>query len=384
MATEKVRIYRKYYGAVPIDKSGAPLPKSEWPRLRPFSWAVRRFGSDGKRFSRSFKSRKEAERYAETKQVEVRVGKGDRPRPVLLAEFATMYLNLRGDLAPTTKLEHKRTLKRLAEFLGDRTIVSKLTPLDARRFVAWYREHEYRGRTPAPATVNRIIRECRRIFREAVTCSLISENPFHEMRQEKTGERPWHYISPAEYRRLIETSRSPRWQGMITLGYCCGLRLGEVLNLTWADVDFERSTVRVVRKDASERRAPWTPKDKDTRIVPLPDQAVGVLVELQLAATDGQEYVFVNGRGPETGDRLRRNIVWRDFQTIREKAGVLTCSFHDLRKSYCTNPASAAPLHVVQELAGHADIRTTRKHYVKVRDEQIDLARRALEEVMRA
>ena len=76
--------------------------------------------------------------------------------------------------------------------------------------------------------------------------------------------------------------------------------------------------------------------------------------------------------------------IWRDFQTIREKAGLPKCSFHDLRKSYCTNLANAVPLHVVQELAGHADIRTTRKHYLKVREEQIDSARRALEEVMRS
>jgi len=87
MATEKVGIYRKWYGPVPIDNSGDPLPKGEWPRIRPHSWAVRWFGTDGKRYSRSFKSRKEAERYAESKQAEVRVGKGDQPRVVSLAEF---------------------------------------------------------------------------------------------------------------------------------------------------------------------------------------------------------------------------------------------------------------------------------------------------------
>ena len=120
------------------------------------------------------------------------------------------------------------------------------------------------------------------------------------------------------------------------------------------------------------------------RIVPLPDPAVNVLAELQLLAVEGQEYLFVNGKGPAKGDRLKRQNLWRDFQVIREKAGLAKCSFHDLRKSYCTNLAGAVPLHVVQELAGHADIRTTRKHYLKVRDEQIDAARRALEEVMRS
>ena len=171
---------------------------------------------------------------------------------------------------------------------------------------------------------------------------------------------------------------------MVTLGYCCGLRLGEVLNLTWLDVDFEQSRVRVVRKDASEHRNAWMPKDKEMRIVPLPNQAVSVIAKLQVSAADGQEYIFVNGRGSATGDRVKRHNAWRDFQAIREKAGLPKCSFHDLRKSYCTNLAGAVPLHVVQELAGHADIRTTRKHYLKVRDEQIDSARRALEEVMRS
>ena len=383
MATEKVGVYRKWHGPVSTDNSGTLLPRGEWPRLRPFSWAVRWFGSDGKRFSRSFRSRKEADRFAETKQAEVRVGKGDQPRVVTLAEFARMYLDVRGDLAPTTRDEHERTLRFLQEFLGRQMIVHKITALDARRFVAWYREREYRVRTPAPATVNRIVRECKRIFREAVTCSLIRENPFDEMRQEKIGQRPWHFISPADYQRLIEAAPSLRWRGMITLGYCCGLRLGEVLNLTWLDVDFDQSCVRVVRKTASERRTAWTPKDKDMRVVPLPDQAVSVLAELQVSAADGQEYVFVNGRGIATSDRVKRHNAWGDFQAIRKKAGLPKCSFHDLRKSYCTNLAGAVPLGVVQELAGHADIRTTRKHYLKVRDEQIDSARRALEEVMR-
>lgn len=94
--------------------------------------------------------------------------------------------------------------------------------------------------------------------------------------------------------------------------------------------------------------------------------------------------MVVNDKGPAKGDRVKQQNIWRDFQVIRGKAGLAKCSFHNLRKSYCTNLAGAVPLHVVQELAGHADIRTTRKHYLKVRDEQIDLARHALEEVMRA
>jgi len=67
MATEKVGVYRKWRGAVPTDKLGMPLPKSVWPRERPFRWAARWYGLDGKRFSKSFKSRKTSYRQSRVK-----------------------------------------------------------------------------------------------------------------------------------------------------------------------------------------------------------------------------------------------------------------------------------------------------------------------------
>ncbi len=108
MATEKVGIYRKYHGPIPTDKSGKPLPKSEWPKKRLHRWAIRWYGSDGKRYSKSFKARKEAERLAEEKQSEVRDGKADQPGDVSLKEFAKMYLDIRSDLAMKTHREHSR------------------------------------------------------------------------------------------------------------------------------------------------------------------------------------------------------------------------------------------------------------------------------------
>jgi len=44
--------------------------------------------------------------------------------------------------------------------------------------------------------------------------------------------------------------------------------------------------------------------------------------------------------------------------------------------------AGTVPLHVVQELAGHADIRTTRKHYLQVQAAQVEAARVAVDKVI--
>jgi integrase len=129
--------------------------------------------------------------------------------------------------------------------------------------------------------------------------------------------------------------------------------------------------------------AEWVPKDKDMRVLPLSAEAVDVLTNLHSEAGEGQVYVFVNTKGPARGDRKKSQNVWRDFQAIRVRAGLPKCTLHDLRKSYCTNLAGLLPMHVVQELAGHSDIRTTRRYYLKVAPELMEAARQAIEIVTR-
>ena len=118
------------------------------------------------------------------------------------------------------------------------------------------------------------------------------------------------------------------------------------------------------------------------RLLPLPARAVSVLAELQAAAEGHQVHVFVNSKGPARGDRVQRRNTWRDFNAIRERAGLPPCSFHHLRKTYCTDMAEALPIHVVQELAGHSQISTTRNHYLKVGPDFLGKARKVVEALM--
>jgi len=288
-------------------------------------------------------------------------------------------LKIRTGLTERSIAEHERAIRFLRDQFGDNRMIHKITPLDVRRFLGWYRHRKTKGQVVATATANKLLRECRRIFREAVDCQLIRSNPFAGIRQERVSQPVWHHVSPDEYHRLLEAAPSLRWKGIIALAYCCGLRLGEILNLTWADVDFEAGMVRVIRKQGCREATDWEPKDKDARAVPIPKPVVDLLTSAQMSAKDRQVYVFVLERGPNIGKRLKRANIWRDFNVIRCRAGVPVCCVHDLRRSYCTNLARAIPMHVVQELAGHSDIRTTRRYYIKVEPELLDAARRAVE-----
>ena len=65
------------------------------------------------------------------------------------------------------------------------------------------------------------------------------------------------------------------------------------------------------------------------------------------------------------------NNLLRKFRTRRRQAGVKKYTLHDLRRSAVTNWASRLPIHVVQKLAGHSDIKTTQTYYLFVRKEDI-------------
>ena len=70
------------------------------------------------------------------------------------------------------------------------------------------------------------------------------------------------------------------------------------------------------------------------------------------------------------------NNLCRDLDVIINQVNVAPFTLHDLRRTCITNWAKVLPIHVVQKLAGHSDIRTTQKYYLAVRDDDLDKARK--------
>ena len=75
-----------------------------------------------------------------------------------------------------------------------------------------------------------------------------------------------------------------------------------------------------------------------------------------------------------SGQDLLNNVL-RRFKTIVKRAGVAPATLHDLRRSCLTNWARELPIHVVQRLAGHSDIKTTQRYYLAVEQRDFDEAR---------
>jgi len=393
MATTKVGIYRSYRGPVTLDDTGQPLPESEWPRKRLSSWVVRWFGEDGNRYSKSFENRKEAEKFAETKQSEVRQGNGDPPRRCSLREFFTEHRQLsKGSVSRGTLLMHAGVMKQLAAQIGCERDLRSIAPRTIESFRA--------RRTEAGLsawTVNKEVKQLKTLFNLAIRRGHLraGKNPCVGVTLLRTAEKRPAYMSPEQFEQVYANAGSLLARAELVLIYTTGLRRQEAPNLTWDDIDFDRAVVHVARHDRAGYVQAWTPKDHERRELPLPKQATELIRQVKAVAPPGCPYVFMDaGRWAYYRDQVDRNL-WKDhrhvinnslrkFKTVCKRAGVGKFTLHDLRRSCITNWArQGLPIHVTQKLAGHADINTTQTFCLSVQDDDLNVARRAQQRIVK-
>jgi integrase/recombinase XerD len=176
-------------------------------------------------------------------------------------------------------------------------------------------------------------------------------------------ERIPHVLSPESVEKLLSSPQPGerfflRDRALLETLYATGSRASEVVGLTLEDLHLD------------SRFCKCTGKGNKERVVPLGRQAVLALQEylkeqrprLTRAAPDAPA-VFVR-RG---GRALTREMVWSLVMKYARRARLnQRVSPHTLRHSFATHMlAGGADLRTVQELLGHANIRTT-QHYTHV------------------
>lgn len=153
-----------------------------------------------------------------------------------------------------------------------------------------------------------------------------------------------------------------------------GLRLGELLALRWADVDF--GDRRLVVHRAFSDRIEGPTKGWQARFLPIADPAAEAFARL---AQRGEflgpgDYVFCSRFGrPLDGSALRRR-----FKRAAAAAGLRVLRFHALRHGAGSMIARQADPRWVQGFLGHSKLTTTERYlHAKARPQDVDLLNRA-------
>jgi integrase len=125
----------------------------------------------------------------------------------------------------------------------------------------------------------------------------------------------------------------------------------------------------------------------------MSEESAQLLANMQAQAQEKYPYVFIL---PARLQRIRErqkqgkwnarlqivNNMRKTFRAMCDKAGVTKLTLHDLRRSAITNWAQRLPIQIVQQLAGHSDISTTKKYYLAVRSEDLESAGKLFNSIM--
>lgn len=200
------------------------------------------------------------------------------------------------------------------------------------------------GKQRSPTTVNYHLAILSKIFSMAVDAELIENNPCRRVKKFRLNNQRTRVLSRNEEHRLFAAlGNNELVKNIITTAIHTGMRRGEIFNLKWFDVDFNRKLIQI-RESKSNKK----------RIVPMNKTVKLILKHLKRKS----EYVFPS---PKTGGKLTG--IRRSFGRAVEEAGIKDFRFHDLRHTAATRMADAgADAFTLATILGHSDIRITARY----------------------
>ena len=244
---------------------------------------------------------------------------------------------------------------------------SALTPADLSTPVCRSYLASLHGRND-PATVGRKLSAMKTFFRLLVRRKLLAGSPVAGLRGPKRRPHLPAFLGKDEASRLLDSAgddvvratECARDQALLEVLYGAGLRISEACHLDPDDVVPDGAGARItVRqgKGRKDRIVPLGSKGWDAIQAYLPLRAT--LLAGHVAGPVDSEALFLSRRGRRLGDReARRKLDRRELVT-----GVRRVSPHALRHSFATHLlGEGADLRSIQELLGHASLRTTQRY----------------------
>ena len=161
------------------------------------------------------------------------------------------------------------------------------------------------GKGLAANSVNGIITVIQNSLKLAYTLGELKEYTTDKIRRPKTKEKEVSCFSLAEQKKIEQAALSNKKRKFIRIVICLysGLRIGELLALTWADIDFTKGTLAVNKtchdgRDEKRNLCRITDLPKTTsskRMIPLPKKLLPVLKEYKRKSVS--EYVVESEKG---------------------------------------------------------------------------------------
>lgn len=251
------------------------------------------------------------------------------------------------NLGHHTQRSHIHSCRRFAAFL--KRSPDTATADDVRRFQLHLVESGL-----SISNRNRIMTGLKFLFRVTLRRHDLAAEIFHL----KEPERLPLTVSSNEAERLLTKAGSLRDHVMLSLGYGCGLRAGEIVRLKDGDIDSAQMIIRIKQS-----------KGRKDRHVMLPPELLVLLrqwwkvrpTRFDAAVRVGERWLFP---GRRQGQHLTYRQLSRLFHEAAAAAGITKrVSLHSLRHSFATELLEKG-IHIryIQALLGHSKLDTTGRY----------------------
>lgn len=269
-----------------------------------------------------------------------------------LVERFLQYVFVKNTQSKQTQDSYRRDLQQLIRFFEQNHItdLEQVKRSDILQFVAELRSESI----VKNSTIARKLSTYRSFFRYCNEYIGIQNNPMESIHSPKTGAKIPEFLFLSEIQEFLNTYdiENPvelRDKTMFTIMYACGLRVSEVVNLKWDDVDMNEGIVHITGKGDKQRIVPFFPGCRKL----LADYKVRYWNE---KVKEGN-YVFLSHRGSQMSARGIQYVMQKHADEIGFH---MRLHPHMLRHSFATHLLdNGADIRIVQELLGHASLSTT-------------------------
>ncbi len=318
------------------------LPDGRWQ----FSWCY-----EGRYHRRITKTKGEARAFLEKIHTQIREGRYMERRKEVKIRFEEAMkkflewseVNTRPDTYRNDRYYSERW--RVFRHFAGRTL-DRITPTDVEAYKAARASEKHGKGTVSTKTVDNDLARLKRMFSLCVTWGLCEKNPVKPVKFFKPESRRDRFLSPDEEQALLDKA-SPALKTAIIFSIDIGMRLGEMLSLSWAQVDLRRGEVTVTAEKA---------KGKRSRRIPLNAKARAALETLP-RSLDPNALVFRHFDG-------RYSSPLHDpWERALKESGLSGVCWHTLRHTFASRLVMAgADLVTVQKLLGHTTLAMVLKY----------------------
>jgi len=292
----------------------------------------------GKQIQRSItgKTQKEVREKLQAAAVEVNAGTYTAPQKLTVGQWLDIWAaDYLGAVKPSTVRNYRDNIRlHIKPALG----AIKLTDLHAHTVQNFINSIER-----SPSTVRLICGVLSEAMEKAVELDYIPQNPVKRCTRPRKEQKEIHPLNDEEIAALLNTAKGGPLEQLIIVALFTGMRLSELLGLTWDCVDFDKGTITINKQLASQAQRSagevfTSPKSNKARTVAAAPSVLAALkaqrriqIEKQLRAgplwDNSHNLIFTN----ETGGLLSQRMTDYHFRDIADAAGLPHTRFHDCR-----------------------------------------------------